>query len=167
MGKHVLRAYARDNASPANVLTRVNRVVYEDTPSDMFISMFYGVFDLKAKTLRYAMAGHEPPIFYRPSANRFRLLECPGILIGILPESDFAERKISLAPGDIISFYTDGLTGAVVNHKVFGREPIENEMRKGALKPSQEIADNIHARLLTFAEGTVSDDVAIVTIKIL
>jgi sigma-B regulation protein RsbU (phosphoserine phosphatase) len=167
MGKHVLRAYARDNASPATVLTRVNRVVYEDTPSDMFISMFYGIFDLKAKTLRYAMAGHEPPIFYRPSTNRCRLLECPGILIGILPDSDFAERKISLASGDIISFYTDGLTGAVVNKKMFGREPVEEEMRKGALKPSQQIADNINARLVTFAGGSVSDDVAIVTIKIL
>ncbi|MDO8589448.1 MAG: GAF domain-containing protein [Armatimonadota bacterium] len=167
MGKHVLRAYARDNASPANVLTRVNRVVYEDTPSDMFISMFYGIFDLKAQVLRYGMAGHEPPILYRPSTGKFRLLEAPGILIGILGESDFSERKVSLRPGDIITFYTDGLSGAVVNHKEFGREPIREEMRKHALKPSQEIADNIHARLLAFAEGSVSDDVAIVTIKIL
>lgn len=166
MAKHVLRAYARDNASPSNVLTRVNRVVYEDTPSDMFISMFYGVFDLKAKTLRYATAGHEPPIMYRPSTGRFRLLNSPGILIGVLPESDFAERKVQLQPDDIIVFYTDGLSGAVVNQREFGRDPIKEQVLIDVLKSPQEIADNIHARLLAFAGGNVSDDVALVTIKI-
>ncbi|MDO8683585.1 MAG: GAF domain-containing protein [Armatimonadota bacterium] len=166
-GKHVLRAYARDNNSPSDVLRRVNRIIYDDTPPEMFISLFYGIFDLKNKTLRYAMAGHEPPILYRATTKRFRLLQSPGILLGVLPDAEFAERKVSFKSGDILTLYTDGLSGAVSNGRQFGREPIKKEMGFHKLKPAQMLADNIYEKLSAFAEDGMADDVAILTVKIL
>ncbi len=57
MGKHVLRTYARDSSSPAEVLTRTNNMICEDTRAEMFISLFYGVVDLEKMVLKYANAG--------------------------------------------------------------------------------------------------------------
>ncbi len=65
MGKHVLRAYAKDCESPAAVLGRTNALICEDMRADVFISAFYGVLDLKTKRLCYANAGCERPIHYR------------------------------------------------------------------------------------------------------
>lgn len=61
MGKHVIRAYAREHASPARVLGNTNDLICEDTRAEVFISAFYGVLDLEKKKLRYANAGCEGP----------------------------------------------------------------------------------------------------------
>jgi len=167
MGKHVLRAYARDNASPAEVLAKVNRIVYEDTEPELFISMLYGVFDLDAMVFRYASAGHEPALLYRTEGKQFEVLQARGILLGVLPEVEFDEKEVAFGPGDIVVLFTDGLTETSSDRKAFGIESVKESVALSALQPAQSIADNLYRRLAEFADNKIIDDVGIVVVKAL
>lgn len=167
MGKHVLRAYARENHSPADVLTKVNRIIYEDTEPELFISMLYGVFDATEGTFCYASGGHEPALLYHSADRDFERLHAPGILLGILPEADFEEKTVRLLPGDIVAVFTDGLTETSLDGKAFGAESVSEVIAVSALQPAQTIADNLYERLLQFADNRIVDDVGIVIVKAL
>jgi len=166
MARNVLRAYAREYVSPAEVLAKLNSVVLEDTEPELFVSLFYGVLDLRSKELTYCLSGHEPPLMYRPTTGKFRHLRADGILIGILPGAVFEEKKIKLRSGDLVAIFTDGLTDATVGRKRFGLEVVKQMMADDALKPAQEVADNIYRSLLSFASNRIQDDVALLVLKV-
>jgi|GEM_PF-604092 len=165
MGRHVLRAYARDGYSPAEVLRKLNRVVCEEAHPEIFISMFYGVLDTEDKAFRYACAGHEPPILFRNNGKVERLC-APGVLVGITPEAGYEEKSVDLDSGDIILFFTDGLFESQESRGCPGIKDIEEVVRTGFLKPAQEIADNLFERLEETAGSRAADDVALVVLRI-
>ena len=166
MTRNVLRAYAREHGSPSVVLAKLNRVLNEDTAVELFVSLFYGVLDLRAGEMTYCLAGHEPPLLYRPSSGRFRLLRADGILVGILPDARFEEKKLKLRSGDLLVVFTDGLTETKAGRQRFGLERIRQAIAADALKPAQQAADNMYARLLGFSGNRVQDDVALLVLRI-
>jgi sigma-B regulation protein RsbU (phosphoserine phosphatase) len=167
MGKHVLRTYAREFASPAEVLTKTNNLICEDTAAEVFISLFYGVLDLKRMRLSYANAGCEPPMLYQARTGRTSTLTADGILLGIKSGSQFKERQVKLAPGDIIVLCTDGLTEASVDGRMLGRDAVAQAVAANTHLKAQGIADSIRDMLLDFVHGRIIDDVAMVVVKIL
>ncbi|MCC6485468.1 MAG: GAF domain-containing protein, partial [Armatimonadetes bacterium] len=119
LGKHALRAYAREYESPAEVLSRLNRLVCEEAAAEIFISVFYGLIDLNRSEITYAMAGHEPALLRRASDRRIRKLQAPGMLLGVSTSIEFESRRQPFHPGDLLTLYTDGLTEAPVNKRRF------------------------------------------------
>lgn len=166
MGKHVLRAYAREFGSPAIVLGKANQIMCEDTRPDMFISLFYGVIDLSSRTLRYSNAGCEPAILYSAASGNARLLTAKGVLLGITASADYEEVVTALEPGDVLAMYTDGLTEAGVGDRRFGRQAAMDVICQSAHLGAQQIADRLHDALLEFVHGRITDDVAMVVLKV-
>lgn len=166
MGKHVLRAYARGCNSPAQVLGQTNSMICEDTRADMFISLFYGTVDLNARKLKFSNAGCEPAVLYKASDKSTQLLTADGILLGIRPGIQYQEREIDLEPGDVLVLYTDGLTEAGVGERRFGRDAVMKVTASSAHLGAQQIADRIHDALLEFVHGRITDDVAMVVVKV-
>jgi len=167
MGKHVLRAYAREHLSPARVLRNTNALICEDTRAEIFISAFYGVLDLEQGKLRYCNAGCERPIHYRPGQNEAYTLDGEGMLLGIRGDSKYQEREVDLQHGDVIAFFTDGLTEAGTGRLRFGSDRVTEAMKASASLSAQGIVDAISDALFEFVHGRVTDDVAIVVIKVL
>lgn len=166
MGKHVLRTYAREYESPAEVLTKTNNMICEDTSADMFISLFYGVIDLDRKKLTYANAGCEPAILCKNSSANASTLIADGMLLGIKCGTVYEEKEIDLGSGDILMLYTDGLTEAGVNDQRFGTQAVMDTISANSQFGAQQIADNMHDDLLEFVHGRIADDVAMVVLKI-
>lgn len=166
MGKHVLRAYAREHISPARVLGNTNDLICEDTRAEVFISLFYGIIDLEKKKLRYSNAGCERPILYRPSDGTAVKLDADGILLGIRGGVEFEEREIDLRPGDILAVFTDGITEAGIDKFRFGSDRVISTLISSAHLSAQQIADSISDAALEHAHGRVSDDLALIVIKI-
>ena len=166
MGKHVLRTYAREYESPAQVLTKTNNLVCEDTRADMFISLFYGVIDLDRKKLIYANAGCEPAILYKKSNRSVSTLVADGMLLGIKGGIVYEEKEVDLNKGDILMLYTDGLTEAGVNDQRFGTQSVMDAVAGNSQFDAQQIADNMHDDLLEFVHGRITDDVAMVVLKV-
>ncbi|MCE5314245.1 MAG: SpoIIE family protein phosphatase [Armatimonadota bacterium] len=166
MGKHVLRAYAREYSDPADVLMKTNDLVCEDTRSDMFISLFYGVIDLDANRLRYANAGCEPGILYKARQRQCSLLMSEGILLGIKRGTAYEVQEAGLQSGDVLMVYTDGLTEAGVEDQRFGTQRVMDLLSEFAHLDAQSIAERMHDALLEFGHGRITDDVAMVVVKI-
>ncbi len=96
---------------PGDVATHLNRQFPTDAQGGRFFTMVYGVLDFDTGMLRYANAGHPPPILVRPGAAT-RQLPGGGLPIGILPDEKYDEAGIQLQPGDRLYFYSDGITEA-------------------------------------------------------
>ncbi|MCL5104515.1 MAG: SpoIIE family protein phosphatase [Armatimonadetes bacterium] len=166
MGKYVLRTYARECASPAEVLAKTNNMVCEDSRTEMFISLFYGVIDLARRKLTYANAGCEPAILYKVADKTARLLVADGMLLGIKPGTSYDEQQADLASGDVLLMYTDGLVEASVANLRFGRDRAMELVAANAHLSAQQIADRLHDALLEFGHGRIADDVVMVVVKV-
>jgi serine phosphatase RsbU (regulator of sigma subunit)/anti-sigma regulatory factor (Ser/Thr protein kinase) len=108
--RSVLRAAAERITSPGEVLQRVNDQLVPDIPDNMFVTCFYSVLDPQKRTLRYANAGHG--LAFRRTDEGVVELKATGMPLGLMPDMDYEENEVQLAPGDTVLFQSDGLAEA-------------------------------------------------------
>ncbi len=106
----MLRTAMQGMLAPGEVLTRVNDLLAAEIPAGMFVTCFYALLDPGSGRLRYANAGHEPP--YRQHGGSVTELWATGMPLGLLPGSCYEEQEATLAPGESLLFYSDGLVEA-------------------------------------------------------
>ena len=106
-----LRALATAHDGPGAILQAANAALFESTDPERFATLFMAVLDPGQHTLRYASAGHDPPLLlHKEGATEW--LPPAGTSLGMVPTMDYPERVVSLACGDILVMYTDGITEA-------------------------------------------------------
>ena len=106
----MLRTAVQGTISPGEVLARVNELLTAEIPEGMFVTCFFALLDPASGHLWYANAGHEPP--YRQHEENAAELWATGMPLGMLPGTRYDEYEITLAPGDSLLFYSDGLVEA-------------------------------------------------------
>ncbi|MBI3268005.1 MAG: SpoIIE family protein phosphatase [Planctomycetes bacterium] len=105
-----LRARAEMVDDPGELLTQLNGYVKPDLKQGMIMSLFYGVLDLEAGTLRFASAGHDAPALFRSAEGRFDEPDRTGPALGMLSGARFtSDRLDGLASGDYLMLLTDGI----------------------------------------------------------
>lgn len=147
LSRTILRAVAFSHNDPAYVLARANEIIGREARSDLFVTVFYGVWDPATERFTYANAGHNPPLLMQPNGN-FQPLLGHGMALGILPEAQMKSYSIALRPGETIIFYTDGVTEALnEDFDEFGLERLQVAARTAARQPApaivRQITDNI------------------------
>lgn len=162
----ILRTIALNRSDPAEVLMRVNEIIDSEAQSDLFVTVFYGVWQPETKTLVYANGGHNPPMLLRAD-GRTELLNNSGIALGVLPGITIHSRRIHLERGDTLLLYTDGVTEAVnEDYDEFGME----RMRLAALSvpegDASAIVQAITDAIRSHAGNTPQfDDITLVVLK--
>lgn len=115
--KGFVQTLSREEQEPAQVMRRLNTLFCENAPRGTFISMIYGIFDVEARTFTFARAGHNPVILKRSPSQQPDLIQPAGLAIGLIsgPRFDDAieETTLTLHPGDVLVFYTDGFSEAM------------------------------------------------------
>lgn len=162
-----LRLRARQLSGPAAILKDLDAVLKQITRPASFVTMFYARFHLATQTLEYANGGHNPPILLRPSREAIPL-EATGPILGILDNTQFSNATLSLEPGDLIAFYTDGVTEQEnPQDEEFSLDRLQQViLNKASDTPTQIVAD-ISDAVSTFAGPTEqSDDFTIVIAKL-
>ncbi len=106
----LVRAAVIEMDSPAEVLRRVNDQLLPDTQSGMFVTAVYGVLDTANGDFTYVNAGHNPPFWV--NGNGIEKLTRTAVALGVMEQPNMKERTVSLAEGDTLLLYTDGLTEA-------------------------------------------------------
>src|ERR687893_531588 len=109
----MLRAAAQRLFSPGEVLRRVNDVLVQDIPPNMFVTCLYAILDQESGRLVYANAGHDLP--YRRKAGSSESAEelrATGMPLGLMPGMGYEEKEIVLQKGESVLFYSDGLVEA-------------------------------------------------------
>ncbi len=128
-------------------LAAVNREVYGSSLSDRYATLFYGVFDPAACTLRYVNAGHNPPLVLRRGSPAI-WLNTGGAPVGMFPDWPYEEGFIQLRPGDIVIAYTDGVTEATnQSGEQWGIDGLENAARQSAGNSAEEVVQDIFAAM--------------------
>jgi serine phosphatase RsbU (regulator of sigma subunit)/anti-sigma regulatory factor (Ser/Thr protein kinase) len=154
-----IRTAARADDDPAVVLRHVNRVLCADE-SDAFVTAFFAVYDLVGATLRYAIAGHPPPLVVRADGE-IALLEGEGLVLGVDPHAHFDAYRAAIGGGSAIVFYTDGLV-EVERDVIRGTRRLEDAVRAELLAPSANVAEGIQRRI--FEHAKPHDDSAVLFI---
>ena len=97
----------------ANLMHKVNKLVYEASASNRYATFFFAAFDPKTRRLECVNAGHNPPVLLRKGA--VIRLEADGPVVGLLPNAPYTEQSLTLEPGDLLILYTDGISEAMTN----------------------------------------------------
>jgi sigma-B regulation protein RsbU (phosphoserine phosphatase) len=154
-------------ASPGTVLTHVNRKL-ADLAEERFVSAFYGVYDAKTHTFRYATAGHPPPLLYEAATGTVRVLSGSGFLLGIMAEEEYREREVVLRVGDKVCLYTDGVTECRNEiGEMFGQERLTGCLTNHGNLSAAGIVDDITACQSAFCGSQAAcDDVTLMVMEL-
>jgi sigma-B regulation protein RsbU (phosphoserine phosphatase) len=109
----IIRTALDRTGDPVAALERTNKILVEERPTGLFVTVLAGVLDLDTGRFTFANAGHEPPLVARPDGTPVQAFEAAGPLVGAFRELGLAETTIDLEPGDRLVLYTDGITDAV------------------------------------------------------
>lgn len=114
VARTILRAQAMATPQPAECLRLANAQLSAQNPMFLFVTVFYGLLDIRTGGLRYVAAGHPPPILLRRAAHRLAPLPgTDGTALGIIGDLVYREGEAVLACGDTLVLYTDGVSEAM------------------------------------------------------
>ncbi|MCD4701693.1 MAG: SpoIIE family protein phosphatase [Candidatus Aegiribacteria sp.] len=91
---------------------QINRIVFDNTPPELFITFFMALIDVREGCMKYVNAGHNPPFFVMQDGH-VNMLSKGGILLGVKADAEYEEGEVLLNPGDILLMYTDGVCEAM------------------------------------------------------
>ncbi len=156
----MLRSLAKACRTPAEVLTKLNRLMVDDFPNGRFVTMIYAVLDAETRTLSFTSAGHLPPLMIDDSGARLLASE-RGMPLG-LTSGDFSESTVSIPKGSKIVFYSDGITEAEgPSDEDYGVE----RLKEHALS-KEASAESILADVRSFSNGAgLQDDATVIFVR--
>jgi PAS domain S-box-containing protein len=165
-----LRAEAEHEDSPAAIVTNVNATLYEDlTCAETFITVLLARLDARLGVLTYANAGHTESLCWQYASRACCRLPATGLPLGILSDASIDDETLYLRPGDVIVFYSDGITEAInPDDELFGAERLDAILCEQAHLPAPELAQAILDAVEGFrADVPRSDDLTVVVLKVL
>ncbi|UCD93339.1 MAG: SpoIIE family protein phosphatase, partial [Candidatus Zixiibacteriota bacterium] len=161
-----LLAEIRNNYAIRTICKKVNSLLYESVEQGNYVTAFYGVLDSKNDILTFSNCGHNRPILLRSDGSIESLKE-GGIALAVMPDSDYDEHAVFLQPGDIVVFYTDGVTEVNDSEgREFGQDGLIKALKQYRQLPSQEIQRRLIEEVKGFAcRDHVFDDLTIIILK--
>ncbi|MFO8182740.1 MAG: GAF domain-containing SpoIIE family protein phosphatase [Candidatus Aegiribacteria sp.] len=152
--------------SLAESAARMNSLIYDNTPSELFITFFMACVDPQTGRVSYVNAGHDPPLLVRSSGESERLTE-GGLLFGVAREARYTEGLVSFDPGDTILMYTDGVSEAMnPRGEEFGDRRIEALVRENLDIGPERLLETIDRSVERFhGSSSYSDDFTLLAVR--
>ena len=163
----LFRAIADQYPGPGAALTQANRVLVLERPTPLFITAFMGIVDSTTGVLRYASAGHEPPLVVSAGSGRVRRLDASGPLLGAFPTIALGEHATQLRPGDLLLLHTDGAIDARDPfRRRFGDVRLARAAGSARRRSAAELVAAVAGAVARFAAGEpAADDLALVAVR--
>ncbi|MGX9135944.1 SpoIIE family protein phosphatase [Rummeliibacillus sp. JY-2-4R] len=150
---------------PNDVLLNLNRVVESNLDSSVFITMFYGVYDLSNHTFTYAAAGHEQGFYYHASSQSFEDLTTRGLILGVKHDITYEQFEKKVSPGDMIVLLSDGVTESRTEKGFIERSIITDLIQTYMHLSAQEMVENIYRDLERLQNYEIRDDFTLIIFK--
>jgi sigma-B regulation protein RsbU (phosphoserine phosphatase) len=139
-------------------VTAANRQLAADNAEGMFTTLFCGVLDLATGTLTWCNAGHPAALVLRQDGV-FEPLRVGGPPLGIVDTARYVPKSVTLAPGDLLFLYSDGVTEAEnPTSDLFGSERLEQALREARGRAAREVVEHVVQRVTEFASGAAQSD---------
>lgn len=138
----LIKATALHNDCPDACLNYVNQLLCDDNASDLFVTVFYGVLNTRTGEVTYSNAGHNPPYWvHNNDTPPTPLQNQGGIVLGVMPNTTYIKSTLTLAPGECLFLYTDGVTEAMDKDRhLFCDTRLEEHLGAACALPLEEMA---------------------------
>lgn len=162
----LLRSIAIAHDDPAEVMAQLNQLILADTRADLFVSLFYGIWQPELGRVDFANGGHNPPMVVDPDGS-LRSVERHGMVLGVSPKATYRTHQIALPPQAMFVLYTDGVTEAMNRQgEYFGIDHLGQLIAGTGDRSAQEVAEMISEAVLSFcASPEPPDDLTTVVLK--
>lgn len=162
-----VRAQSQTRASISEVMSEISQYIYENSPPNKYLTLFYGAIDPETGELTYSNGGHNTPLLMRRTGE-IVLLDKGGLPVGLMPGVQYLEDTVKFEPGDVLVIYSDGITESVNDRdeEEFGEERLIEVVRNNIQRSASGIRDRIDEALSRFV-GTAApvDDMTLMIIK--
>lgn len=148
-------------------MSTVNNILCDESVGSMFVTVFYGIYDLQTGQITLTNAGHNPPYILKAD-GQVEVVKSPcNLVLGAVPDMPFSCDTMKLEPGDTLYMFTDGVTEAEnKNHDQFGESRLEAALAECKGADSRHIVDTVNAKVKEFINGaSQSDDITQLVIR--
>lgn len=138
----------------------LNNLLYEDLPSEKFVTLAAGLLDPEKATLELISAGHGPLLFYLAAENRFRNYDAQGLPLGLMPDASYSSpHTLKFAHGDILALVTDGfIEWSNAQGEEFGQDRLKEVIRANRNRSTAAIISELYSSILAFAGSAPQQD---------
>ena len=166
LARHTIRAASRRGSSASSVLADLNDAILADDSADRYLTVAHLILQPEqlATKVTLSLGGHPQP-FLRSADGSVRAVGQPGSAVGLLERGQWTDEHLTLAAGNILVLYTDGLTD--VRHPTTGElagDLIAQVLASSAAKEAESLADELLGAVLDFGGGARRDDMAVLVL---
>lgn len=161
-----LRIIAPESNEPSEVVTRLNSIFCHNIRLTNFVTLFLAKFNEQTKILTYSNAGHNPPLVMKKN-REIVTMEPTGAAIGLIEQTTFNQRTLTLEENDAVLMYTDGIVESFNTQKeMFGQERLEEFLRASSTKSAQQIISGLKETLVQFTGTNIpADDTTMIAMR--
>ena len=162
-----MKGTAIGEADPSTAVAEVNRLLVESNEESMFVTLFYATFNPVTGLLEFANGGHNLPYVVKKDGS-VEQIDCDsGIVLAVLPGFEFPGGAIELDPGDVVFFYTDGITEAMNEEgEEFGDDALAEVLEQVAGSNAEGFSEKVVEAVRVHAgEAAQSDDITCLCLR--
>ena len=161
IAKTLIKNYAQSSIKPEEVFTTVNRLLCDGNKAGLFVTAWLGVLELTTGKLTYVNAGHNPPLIKQNGGEFTYLKSRAGFVLAGMETIKYRQNEITIAPGDRLFLYTDGVTEATNSSiELYGEERLSAFMNSHSGENAEEILHDLKADIYAFqGEAPQFDDI--------
>lgn len=176
--RYTLRSFATQESDPGALLEEMNPLIFKQMETERFVRLLIGVLDPERAVFSYANAGHVPPVLYRAKSAEVEWLGEGGLVLGVDENASYKTARLELYPGDMLVFYTDGVTEAARAGRPYGQGKFGDIVEQYGVGTPGELVQALRRSVEAWVstdpdeavpEGTLGelrDDIAIVVCQV-
>jgi sigma-B regulation protein RsbU (phosphoserine phosphatase) len=167
MTRTIIRTISKTGLTASKCMFDSNNLVCVESLDSMFVTVFYGILNVKTGEIEYANAGHCPPYILRNDGRLEKIPSSGNIVLGIMEDMPYKSNKIKLNKGEIIYIFTDGVPEAMnIRDELFSEKRLENLLSSLNSKSVEEICRTVVNHVKEFAgNAEQSDDITTLAIQ--
>jgi serine phosphatase RsbU (regulator of sigma subunit)/PAS domain-containing protein len=165
--RHAIRVLAHWTADPAEVLAKANEVMLAEEFGDLFVTAKNAHLRWQDGRLHVVLgsAGHPGPVLVRPD-GRTTIMNPGGLPLGLFPTAQPGREEIDLEPGDVLFFFTDGVTEARSPELTYFEDRLTDELAGLAGQPPRDIVAGLQTLVVEFCRNELRDDMTMLVLRV-
>ena len=167
VSRTIIRSKGMQGCTAQECMTECNRLLAAYSIDNMFVTVFYAIYNIKTGFVSYCNAGHNPPHILRQDGTVSELPLSKNTIVGVFDGLEYQEETLQLEKGETLVMYTDGVTEATdVALKEFGIERLNNILCHQGDASCQQIVEAVKAGIKDFVgDAEQSDDITMLVVK--
>ena len=159
-----------DNKSTKDILTQINKKLYQEMEKNWFVTLTLALFDMEKKKVTFCRAGHVPVLVsLNGDVDSYKTVGLGvGLEKGTIFEKTLIEKEIDLLPGQLFAFFTDGITEAMnENNELYGEERLAEILKNKSAVTSNDVMNELWDSVKIFrGNAEQNDDETMVLVKV-